>query len=108
MKPEAVPPGNMGSTIAASSSLQGELTVGRPAEVPTKPYDPELRRENIRAWLAVLLVAAFLALTGFLVWGVVSGRMELATAKDLTALTLTPLFGLTSTAVGFYYAGTKN
>lgn len=52
-------------------------------------------------------MSAFLALIGFLVVGVALGWLDIATAKDLAALTLTPLAGLTGTAVGFYYAGRK-
>lgn len=102
--PEA---GSMSGTFGANSSFQGNLTVGPPIELQTKPFDPEPRRENIRAWLAGLLVAAFLFLTGFLVVAVTFGRLDMATAKDLAALALTPLLGLTGTAIGFYYAGTK-
>lgn len=86
---------------------RGEATVGPPVPVRTKPFDPEPRRENMRAIIAGLLVAAFLALIGFLVVGVTWKWLDVATAKDLAALALTPLAGLTGTAVGFYYAGTK-
>ena len=74
----------------------------------TAPYAPEPRRESIRAWLAGALVAAFLVLTFLFVALVALGSMEVAAAEDLAPLTLTPFFGLASTAVGFYYAWTRN
>lgn len=42
---------------------------------------------------------------GLLVAGVAFKWLDTATAKDFAALALTPLAGLTGTAVGFYYAG---
>lgn len=52
-------------------------------------------------------MGVFLALIGFFVVGVALKWLDIATAKDLAALTLAPLAGLTGTAVGFYYAGGK-
>lgn len=108
MNPEAMPPGSISGNAATTTSARGELTVGPPTQAQTKPYNPEPRRENIRALLAAGLVTAFLLLTGPLVAAVVLQTLDVTTAKDLATLTLTPLFGLTSTAVGFYYADGKN
>ncbi len=91
----------------ANTSFQGNLTVGPTVPVQTKPFDPEPRRESMRAALAMVLVAALLVLIGFLVVGVALSWLDIATAKDLATLALTPLAGLTGTVVGFYYAGGK-
>lgn len=40
---------------------RGEATVGPPVPVETKPFDPEPRRENMRAVLAALFVGVFLS-----------------------------------------------
>lgn len=101
-------PGSTSGSTSISTSAQGTLTtVGPPSQVETKPFDPEPRRESMRAVLAALFVGAFLALIGFFVVGVAFKWLDIATAKDLAALTLAPLAGLTGTAVGFYYAGGK-
>lgn len=107
-------PGAVSATAPARNlSAQADLTVnppvtvGPPVPVQTKPFDPEPRRENMRAWMAMVLVVAFLALIASLVAGVGLQWRDLATAKDLAAFALTPLAGLTGTVVGFYYAGTK-
>lgn len=97
--------GDLSGSASISTSAGGTLTVGPPIEIHTTPFDPEPRRENMRAILALLFVVAFLALLGFLVVGVALKWLDIATAKDLAALALTPLAGLTGTAVGFYYAG---
>ena len=94
-----------GAVEISGPTAYGEGTVGPPSPPETKPFDPEPRRENIRGRVAVSLVVAFLALTALLVLGVTFKWLDMATAKDLAPFTLTPLFGLTSTAVGFYYAG---
>ena len=60
----------------------------------------------MHAFLAGLLVAALLLLIGFLVVAVTFKWLDVSTAKDLATLALTPLLGLTGTAVG-YYAGAK-
>ncbi len=104
-RPEA--PGNMSGGLGANTSFHGNLTVGPTVPVQTKPFDPEPRRESMRAALAMVLVAALLVLIGFLVVGVALSWLDIATAKDLATLALTPLAGLTGTVVGFYYAGGK-
>lgn len=96
----------MSGSTGFSTSAHGNLTtVGPLSPGETKLFDPEPRRESMRAILAGLFVAAFLALIAFLVAGVPLQWWDLATAKDLAALALPPLTGLTGTVVGFYYAG---
>lgn len=97
--------GDLSGSASISTSAGGTLTVGPPIEIHTTPFDPEPRRENMRAILALLFVVAFLALIGLLVVGAALKWFDLATAKDVAAFALPPLTALTGTAVGFYYAG---
>jgi hypothetical protein len=96
-----------GAVEISGPTAYGEGTVGPPSPLETKPFNPEPHRERIRGWLALLLVAAFLLLIASLVLGVALQWWDIATAKDLAALALPPLTGLTGTVVGFYYAGSK-
>lgn len=98
------PPGSMSASLGVNTSFQGTL-IDALSPLETKPWSPERQRERLRGCLAVSLVVAFLALTAFFVLGVTFKWLDMATAKDLAPFTLTPLFGLTGTVVGFYYAG---
>jgi hypothetical protein len=70
----------------------------------TLEHDPEPGRERIRGRLAATLVGAVLVGSLGLGGSVVAEWLELATAKELATVLLTPLYGLASAAVGFYYA----
>lgn len=106
-------PGAVNATAPARNfSAQAELavgpvTIGPPGPVETKPFDPEPHRERMRGWLAMLFVGAYLLLIGFFVLGVAFKWLDIATTKELAALALPTLTGLTGTVVGFYYAGGK-
>ena len=107
MTPEDEEPGSLRGTARAAPSAQGDLTVGPPTPIETRPYDPEPAREKVRGYVAGALIAIFLALSAFITASIPLGWLDIAAAKELATIVLTPLFGLTSSAVGFYYGTGK-
>lgn len=81
------------------------------------PFDPMPKRESIRGWIAMLLLATLLVVIGTMI-GIASystiscmdsnpacstGLLELKPIRSLGEVLLAPLVGLVGAVTGFYY-----
>jgi hypothetical protein len=72
-------------------------------DTQTIPHKQENARRLIAVWLLSLLSLEMI----FIGLSVGLGLITIDTAKDMSALLLTPTIAMTSTAIGFYF-GSKN
>lgn len=86
-----------------------DLTDDRPAQSPSEPqaapYNPAKHRENMRGWLAVVLVgvvALVIVFAGCALW---HGKIEIAELQAFLQIIFTPLIALVGSVIGFYYGG---
>jgi hypothetical protein len=66
-------------------------------------FNPEPSRERTRTRLTFTIVGFYLLSTLSLVILTGIGKIDISTAKELSGLFLTPMFGLAGTALGFYF-----
>lgn len=90
--------------------LSSEATGSEPLErlVSTRPFDPERDRERLRGTIALILLVILGLVLIATYAGVLSSAISVEQARELLALTLSPIVGLVGAATGFYYGGGSN
>ena len=68
-------------------------------------WDPEKERELTRKRLALLLAAVVVLISLLLVVLTATNNLSITEAKELAGFVLSPLIGVTGTALGFYFGG---
>ena len=90
-----------GSFMSTQPSLPG---VPSDKESLIVQYDPEPRRDTVRAIIVISLIAALFGVTGFAFY---STHGDYEKTKDMLDKLLPALTGLIGSALGFYF-GSKN
>ena len=90
-----------GSFMSTQPSLPGVPSVKESLIVQ---YDPEPRRDTVRAIIVISLIAALFGVTGFAFY---STHGDYEKTKDMLDKLLPALTGLIGSALGFYF-GSKN
>ena len=70
-----------------------------------RPYDPEPRRDTVRAALALSLVAILAATVGLSYLLMFLKLAAVTDVKELLGAVFPPLVALTGSALGFYFGG---
>ncbi len=70
----------------------------------TEPYDPSRMRENVRVALVGFSLLMLIALLAF---GTFKTK-DFAEFKELLTIVFSPVIGIVSTALAFYFADKKN
>lgn len=68
-----------------------------------KPYDPEPKRDWVRALVTVLLTVSFVSLVAFACIAAWSGNDHWVTAKEALQILLPAVGSLLGSAIGFYF-----
>ena len=92
------------------------MSTQSPLLIPSEPkqpsvdieYDPEPRRDWVRAMISVALVVAFLGVIGFALYSTFPSDTVYTRTRDLLDRILTPLIGLIGTALGFYFGKSRD
>ena len=94
-------------TLPLPSQTATIETVPPPSVPNATKYDPERTRENLRGIFASVLVGADVLATLGAGFAVIGGWISTTDLKDIGVVLLTPLYGLTSTALVFYFTSKK-
>jgi hypothetical protein len=81
--------------------------IGPPLRPGDPPFDPEPIRERVRSWLAIGPVGWTVALMLAIAAAVLYFRIDVAIAKELATLLITPSLALASAVTGFYFASRR-
>lgn len=102
--------GGSGTAGGSPGAGQSPAPITQPRVVIQKPYlgqlwDPEKEREETRKKLALLLAAVVVLVSLLLVTLTATNSLSITEAKELAGFVLSPLIGVTGTALGFYFGG---
>ena len=100
------------------ASLPGALPGAAPGEPPewleVRPYNPEKRREDVRARVTFFLLWVLCAVVGAVLISVwvawitsPTPEKQLSDLKDLASILINPLVVLLGTAIGFYFGAQR-
>ena len=91
-------------------STQSPLRISLEPEQPSAVirYDPEPRRDWVRAFISVALVVALLGVIAYALYSTSANDTVYTRTRDLLDRILTPLIGLIGTALGFYFGRSRH
>jgi hypothetical protein len=95
--------------MARGDDIEIDLTQppSRDIDVSLERYDPEPRRDWVRATVTIGLVVGFLALLGDAAAAAFATKDHFEQTKEMLQILLPALTGLLGSALGFYF-GTKS